>query len=245
MEFPGKNIGMGCHLLLQGIFPTQGSNSHLLLWQMDSLPLSHQESLIYVCWHVIYFNHNSPMKYNTDEETEAQGSWKTCLTGRMGWLVWQTTPETQYFNTIKYHLHHNLMGYLVMILQVELQGPNFLLFNSSIILWTQRTAENHLHLVYREERESLKSLPESPRSGRLEVARPLLTTFHSPELSHTCPHLTARESGKCSLCVCLRGQGSRFGDHGALSLPLASRSTKEKKRDQFSTAPNPVFFPLH
>ena len=136
------------------------------------------------------------------------------------------------------------MGYLVMILQVELQGPNFLLFNSSIILWTQRTAENHLHLVYREERESLKSLPESPRSGRLEVARPLLTTFHSPELSHTCPHLTARESGKCSLCVCLRGQGSRFGDHGALSLPLASRITKEKNRDQFSTAPNPVFFSI-
>ena len=100
------------------------------------------------------------------------------------------------------------MGYLVMILQVEIQGPNFLLFNSHIILWTQRTAENHLHFVYKEERESLKSLPESPRSGRLEVARPLLTTFHSSELSHTCPHLTARESGKCSLCVCLRGQGS-------------------------------------
>ena len=26
----GKNIGVGCHALLQGIFPTQGSNSHLL-----------------------------------------------------------------------------------------------------------------------------------------------------------------------------------------------------------------------
>ena len=36
---------MGCHVLLQGIFPTQGSNPrlrspiHLLLWQEDSLPL--------------------------------------------------------------------------------------------------------------------------------------------------------------------------------------------------------------
>ena len=29
---------MGCHLLLQGIFLTQGSNSHLLHWQADSLP---------------------------------------------------------------------------------------------------------------------------------------------------------------------------------------------------------------
>ena len=27
--FPGKNTGMGCHFLLQEIFLTQGSNSHL------------------------------------------------------------------------------------------------------------------------------------------------------------------------------------------------------------------------
>ena len=25
---PGKNTGLGCHALLQGIFPTQGSNPH-------------------------------------------------------------------------------------------------------------------------------------------------------------------------------------------------------------------------
>ena len=35
---------MGCHFLLQGIFPTQGSNPHLLHWLTDSLPLSHQGS---------------------------------------------------------------------------------------------------------------------------------------------------------------------------------------------------------
>ena len=29
------------HFLLQGIFPTQGSNPHLLYWQVDSLPLSY------------------------------------------------------------------------------------------------------------------------------------------------------------------------------------------------------------
>ena len=39
---PGKNTGVGCHFLLQGIFLTQGSNSYLrwlLHWQVDSLPL--------------------------------------------------------------------------------------------------------------------------------------------------------------------------------------------------------------
>ena len=29
-DFPGKNTGVGCHALLQGIFPTQGSNPRLL-----------------------------------------------------------------------------------------------------------------------------------------------------------------------------------------------------------------------
>ena len=40
-DSPGKNTGMGCHLLLQGIFPTQGSNQRLLgllHWQAGSLP---------------------------------------------------------------------------------------------------------------------------------------------------------------------------------------------------------------
>ena len=39
-DSPGKNTGVGCHVLLLGIFPTQGSNPHLLQWQADSLSLS-------------------------------------------------------------------------------------------------------------------------------------------------------------------------------------------------------------
>ena len=43
----GKNTGVGCHFLLQGLFPTQGSNLHhlcLLHWQAGSLPLNHLEA---------------------------------------------------------------------------------------------------------------------------------------------------------------------------------------------------------
>ena len=39
---------MGCHYLLQGIFPIQGSNPHLLHWQMGSISLSHHGSP-YLC----------------------------------------------------------------------------------------------------------------------------------------------------------------------------------------------------
>ena len=40
--FPRQEYGVGCHFLLQGIFPTQELNLELLVWQVDSLPLSHQ-----------------------------------------------------------------------------------------------------------------------------------------------------------------------------------------------------------
>ena len=36
---PGKNTGVGSHFFLQKIFLTQGSNLHLLHWQVNSLPL--------------------------------------------------------------------------------------------------------------------------------------------------------------------------------------------------------------
>ena len=40
-DSPGKNTGVGCHALLQGIFLTQGSNPsplRLLYWWAGSLP---------------------------------------------------------------------------------------------------------------------------------------------------------------------------------------------------------------
>ena len=42
-DFPGKNTGVGCRFLLQGIFPTQGSNPGCALQAM-LYPLSHQGS---------------------------------------------------------------------------------------------------------------------------------------------------------------------------------------------------------
>ena len=36
--FSGKNTGVGCHFLLQGIFRTQRSNPGLLHWQLNSSP---------------------------------------------------------------------------------------------------------------------------------------------------------------------------------------------------------------
>ena len=59
-DSPGKNTGMGCHFLLQGIFPTQGSNPgllRLLRWQVDSLPLSRLGSPSFWTSHMSNFQH--------------------------------------------------------------------------------------------------------------------------------------------------------------------------------------------
>ena len=44
-DSPAKNTGLGCHSLLQGIFPTQGWKLHLLHGQAGSLLPSHQGRL--------------------------------------------------------------------------------------------------------------------------------------------------------------------------------------------------------
>ena len=51
MDFQGKNIGVGCHSLLQGIFPTQGSNPGLPGLQPDSLLTEPLGKLIYIPTH--------------------------------------------------------------------------------------------------------------------------------------------------------------------------------------------------
>ena len=54
---PGKNTGVGCHFLLQGIVQTQGLNwrlQHLLHWQASSLPLVPTlEALSRICFTII------------------------------------------------------------------------------------------------------------------------------------------------------------------------------------------------
>ena len=48
-DSPGKNSGVGCYALLQGIFPNQGLNYRLLCllhWQVDSLPVAPPGKLI-------------------------------------------------------------------------------------------------------------------------------------------------------------------------------------------------------
>ena len=63
-DSPGKNIRVGCHVLLQGIFPTQGSNPGVLHCRWILYSLSHQESPRILKWIAYPFSSRSSRHRN-------------------------------------------------------------------------------------------------------------------------------------------------------------------------------------
>ena len=59
-DSPGKNTGVGCHALLQGLFPTQELNRGLLHYRQILHHLSHQESPRTLEWVAYPFSRGSP-----------------------------------------------------------------------------------------------------------------------------------------------------------------------------------------
>ena len=81
-DYPGKNTGMGCHFLLQGIL-------RLLHWQTDSLPLSYLESpshLLHIHLLNIYYILGSVL--GTGDETQ----YKTILSS---WSLGSSRVQTR------------------------------------------------------------------------------------------------------------------------------------------------------
>ena len=63
-DSPGKNNGMGCHALFQGIFPTQGSNPGLQHCRGILYHLSYQESPVTLEWVANPFSRGSSWPRN-------------------------------------------------------------------------------------------------------------------------------------------------------------------------------------
>ena len=106
-DSPGKNTGVGCPGLLQGIFPTQGSNPgliHLLHWQTDSLTqappgmskLAFPDTYIYLSIiHLCFIYMCGLPRWFSDKEFVCQC--KRCRLDPWVWKIprgrkWQPTP---------------------------------------------------------------------------------------------------------------------------------------------------------
>ena len=87
-DSPGKNTGVGCHSLFQGIFPIQGSNPSLPHCRQILYHLSQQESpnIVYLC---IYMESRKMVLTNlyAGEEQRHRDREQTCgqRGGRRGW----------------------------------------------------------------------------------------------------------------------------------------------------------------
>ena len=88
-DSPGKNTGVGCHALLQGIFPTQGLNIGLLHWRWILYHLSHQGSPWILEWVAYPFARGSSWPRN----------WTgvSCIAG--GFSTSWATRETIFINS--------------------------------------------------------------------------------------------------------------------------------------------------
>ena len=82
-DSPGKNTGVGCHVLLQGIFPTQGLNPGLLHCRQIFYSLSHQGSPRILEWVSYPFSGVSSQLKNQSRVSCIAGrfftSWATIL----------------------------------------------------------------------------------------------------------------------------------------------------------------------
>ena len=82
LGFPGKSTGLGCHFLLQEIFPTQGSNPCflcLLHWQAGSLPLEALSTSGKFTSNILQFYSKRKYQQAVLKKFEYLNSFKMCL----------------------------------------------------------------------------------------------------------------------------------------------------------------------
>ena len=90
-DFPGNSTGVGCHFLLQGIFPTQGSNPGLLHCRQMLYPLSHQGSLQYKTNQMLRLARN----FSRRGGGRAEG---VCIPERLGCRSQRSNPTSRLLN---------------------------------------------------------------------------------------------------------------------------------------------------
>ena len=83
----GKSTGMGYHFLLQGIFPTQGSNLGLLHCRQILNHLSHQGSPSSESWGAIQIC--PPLLFSEGCGTRSSWLWHMYLLCLEKWCLWQ------------------------------------------------------------------------------------------------------------------------------------------------------------
>ena len=123
-DSPGKNTGVGCHALLQGIFPTQGSNPDLLNCGQFLYHLSHQGSPKMLEWVAYPFSRGPSWPRNQTRVS--------CIAGRF-LISWATREDPKAFIELQFWNNFILSGKEVLKIRQTLpmyntKIPQILLF---------------------------------------------------------------------------------------------------------------------
>ena len=108
-DSPGKNTRVGCHFLLQGIFPTQGSNLGLLHCRQMLYPLSHQGS-----WKVYIY----PLPFEPSSHLPPHPTPLGCYRAR----VWVPEPYSKFPLAI-YFTYGNVSFHVTLSRRLTLSSP--------------------------------------------------------------------------------------------------------------------------
>ena len=104
---PGNNTGLGCHVLLQGIFPTQGSNPGLSQCRRILYCLSHQRSPRIVEWVTYpFFRGSSPPRNWNRVFCIASGFFTSWATWEAHWIT--SSAQNQINGYILYSVTYSI-----------------------------------------------------------------------------------------------------------------------------------------
>ena len=122
-DFPGKNTGVGCHFLLQGIFPTQGLNLGLLHWKwIAPLRETKWQLDIRAFFYSRYLRTDSgegngtPLQYSCLENPMDGGTWKAAVHGvAEGWTRLRDFTFIFHFHALEKEMatHSNVLAWRI------------------------------------------------------------------------------------------------------------------------------------
>ena len=106
---PGQNTGVGSHSLLQGIFPTQGSNPSLPHCRWILYQLSHKESPRILEWVAYHFSRGSSWLRNQIGVS--------CIAGRL-FTSWVIREDLHIYIHIRTHTHTHMCIYIYIYIYI-------------------------------------------------------------------------------------------------------------------------------
>ena len=149
-DFPSKSTGVGCHFLLQGIFPAQGLNLGLPHWRRTLYPLSHQRSPFSFGKAHPFFQHEAKSSQSCGLTWSSLQSKNPALQSHLGFI---SLLSRRHPNSAQLHLDCYLAITLSRLFWRLHQPPSHSKLNCEVI----RRVKSPIHLISEQNQDMEKA----------------------------------------------------------------------------------------